>query len=65
MTQQEASLAQARIEQLANWAAEDGDPDVLGVCQLALEGDVAMHAEALEWWEEWARVRQADGWRIE
>lgn len=45
-----------RVEQLANWAAEDGDPDVLAICQLALAGDRAMLDDALEWWPAWAET---------
>ena len=43
-----------RIEQLANWALEDGDPDVLAVCESAFAGDVAAWREALAWWPAWA-----------
>lgn len=42
-----------KIEQLADWAAEDGDPDVVEVCSRALDGDTAMVAEALHWWPAW------------
>lgn len=45
-----------RIEQLANWAMEDDDPDVLGVCEAAFGGDVTAWSEALIWWPEWART---------
>ncbi len=48
-----------RIEQLADWAAEDGDPDVLSVCEMAFAGDVAMWQQALEWWTAWSTSRRA------
>jgi hypothetical protein len=51
-------LERATVSELADWAAEDGDPDVLSVCQRALEGDVEMLAEALAWWPAWAEARK-------
>ena len=48
-----------RVEQLANWAAEDGDPDVLGICTMALEGDPRMVEQALDIWPAWAETHGA------
>lgn len=45
-----------RIEQLGTWAAEDGDSDVLAICDAAFAGDIAAWNEALEWWSAWART---------
>ena len=47
-----------KVEQLADWAAEDGDPDVLEACSRALLGDTFMEEEALLWWVEWSRIRE-------
>lgn len=49
---------QRKVEQLANWAAEDGDPDVVSICERALQGDVEMMAEALAWWPAWAKSQE-------
>lgn len=46
-----------RIEQLGTWALEDGDSDVLAICDAAFTGDVAAWNEALEWWGVWNRTR--------
>lgn len=46
-----------RIEELAGWALEDGDSDVLAICDQALGGDVAMWKEALIWWPVWSAAR--------
>jgi hypothetical protein len=52
-------LERRTVTELADWAAEDGDPDVVEVCKRALEGDVQMLAEALAWWPAWAWSRKS------
>lgn len=49
---------QDKVTELADWAAEAGDPDVLLTCQRALAGDGTAEKEALEWWGEWSRPYQ-------
>ena len=48
-----------RVAELSDWAAEDGDPDVLQLCHRALSGDTTAEQEALDWWRQWSRDRVA------
>lgn len=55
-TEREVVAELQRIEQLGTWAAEDGDSDVLAVCDAAFAGDISAWREALEWWSVWAQT---------
>lgn len=47
-----------KVVQMANWAAEEGDPDVLLTCERALGGDGTAEQEALDWWPAWSTPRR-------
>ena len=46
-------LDRQRVEQVSNWAAEDGDPDVMALGMRAMDGDGQAIEEALEIWKLW------------
>lgn len=56
----EAAVELERIEELGTWALEDGDSDVLAVCEAAFSGDIAAWNEALDWWRAWSLSRRVE-----
>lgn len=44
---------QEKFEQVANAAAEEGDPDVVSLAEAAIEGDEGAAQEALFFWNLW------------
>lgn len=56
----EVAVELERIEELGSWALEDGDSDVLAVCEAAFSGDIAAWNEALDWWRAWSRCRRVE-----